>query len=94
MHAESLTTHNRSPLQGFPSTMKKSHIRQRAIVLQVQKGSRFLLSLEDMPEHRIAGYLCGKMQAKRICLVKGDEVDVEISIYDLYRGRIVWRHEI
>lgn len=74
--------------------MKNSHIRQRAIVLQVQKGRRYLLSLEDMPEHLVAGYLCGRMHAKCIRLVRGDAVDVEISIYDLYQGRIVWRHEI
>ena len=73
----------------------RSHIRQRAVVCQIQKGRNYLLSLEDIPgEPRIVGYLCGKMHAKRIRLVRGDEVDVEISIYDLYRGRIVWRHEI
>ena len=73
--------------------MKTSHVRQRAIVLQVQKGGRYQLCLQDMPEYHVVAYLCGKMRAERIRIVRGDEVDVELSVYALDTGRIVWRHD-
>ena len=52
-------------------------IRQRAIVRKT---------------HQVLAHLCGKMRLGRIVLCAGDEVDVELSEYDLHRGRIVWRH--
>lgn len=67
-------------------------IRQKAIVQEVQKGGVFLLHLQDMQEHKITARLCGKMEMRRIKLVEGDLVDVELSPYDLNKGRIMWRH--
>lgn len=68
-------------------------IRQRAIVASVERGGLMLLQLQDLPMHQIVARPCGKMRQQQITLVAGDTVDVEISPYDLYRGRILWRHE-
>ena len=71
---------------------KKERIKHRAIVEDILKGGVFLLCLEEMPEHKIEARLCGKMKIRRIVLIKGDNVDVELSPYDLHKGRIMWRN--
>ena len=69
-----------------------SKIRTLAIVKEVQKGGIFRCSLDDNPDHELIAHLCGKMRRKRIILCVGDLVSVELSEYDLTRGRIMWRH--
>jgi translation initiation factor IF-1 len=43
--------------------------------------------------HSITAYTCGKMRQRRIRVLAGDRVTVEISPYDLTRGRINFRHK-
>lgn len=50
------------------------------------------MELQDTPAHTVKAYLSGKMKIGKISLVVGDDVDIELSKYDLHRGRIVWRH--
>ena len=66
-------------------------IYQRAIVEQVLKGGTFRCHLQDNETHEINAYLCGNMRRNRIVLCAGDEVTVELSPYDLRRGRVIWR---
>lgn len=47
--------------------------------------------MEDK-EHVILGYISGKMRMHYIKLVEGDEVEIEMSPYDLTKGRIVYRY--
>jgi translation initiation factor IF-1 len=42
--------------------------------------------------HETLGYTAGKMRRYRIKILPGDRVNVELSPYDLDRGRIVYRH--
>ena len=70
------------------------NIRQRAIVASIHKGGLMVLKLQDLLSHEILARPCGRMRTQSITLCAGDEVDVEISPYDLHRGRIVWRHEV
>jgi translation initiation factor IF-1 len=42
--------------------------------------------------HETLGYTAGKMRRFRIRILPGDKVRVELSPYDLTRGRIVYRH--
>ena len=42
--------------------------------------------------HETLGYTAGKMRRYRIRILPGDRVKVELSPYDLTRGRIVFRH--
>lgn len=43
--------------------------------------------------HEVLAYTCGKMRKFRIRIVVGDEVRVELSPYDLTRGRITYRYK-
>ena len=52
---------------------------------------RILLDLEGK-EHRVEGHLSGKMRMNYIKIAKGDKVKVEISPYDLDKGRIIYRY--
>jgi translation initiation factor IF-1 len=42
--------------------------------------------------HEVLGHMASKMRRDRIRIVPGDRVRVEVSPYDLNRGRIVYRH--
>jgi len=42
--------------------------------------------------HETLGYTAGKMRRFRIRILPGDKVRIELSPYDLTRGRIVYRH--
>ncbi|RKU10873.1 translation initiation factor IF-1 [Candidatus Poribacteria bacterium] len=69
-------------------------IHQRAIVLQVLKGGTFRCHLRDNENHEVNAYPCGNMRRHRIVLCAGDEVTVELSPYDLERGRVIWRQSV
>ena len=73
------------------SRAKQTSIRQRAIVNEVRKGDIFLCRLVDNPDHKVLAKPCGRMQTQRIIICIGDEVTLEITPYDLTRGRIIWR---
>ena len=72
--------------------MKPVRIRQDAVVIAVLKGGEFRLHLQDDVNHEVLATLGGRMQKSRIGLCIGDEVTVELSPYDLHKGRVVWRH--
>ena len=42
--------------------------------------------------HETLGYTAGKMRRYRIKILPGDRINIELSPYDLSRGRIVYRH--
>ncbi|MGH2739747.1 MAG: translation initiation factor IF-1 [Actinomycetota bacterium] len=50
----------------------------------------FRVDLEN--GHRVLGHISGKMRKHYIRILPGDKVTVELSPYDLTRGRIVYRH--
>lgn len=72
--------------------MKKDLIKAEAEVLSAERGGRFKLKL-TMNDMIITGFLGGSMRKNFIKVVPGDKVDVEISTYDLTKGRIVFRHK-
>ena len=59
-------------------------------VTEALRGGLFRIELEN--GHGTLGYTCGKMRRYRIRVLPGDRVRVELSLYDLTRGRIVLRH--
>jgi translation initiation factor IF-1 len=59
-------------------------------VTEALRGGLFRIELEN--GHATLGYTCGKMRRYRIRVLPGDRVRVELSVYDLNRGRIVHRH--
>jgi translation initiation factor IF-1 len=50
----------------------------------------FRIALEN--GHQTLGYTAGKMRRYRIRMQPGDRITIELSAYDLGRGRIVYRH--
>jgi translation initiation factor IF-1 len=60
-------------------------------VTQVLPNATFRVAMEN--GHLILAYICGKMRKNYIKIVQGDMVDIELSPYDLARGRIVYRHK-
>jgi len=68
----------------------KKAIKIKGVVVEALPDTMFKVKLEN--GHEILAYLCGKMRKNYIRILEGDEVTVEISPYDLTKGRIVYRH--
>lgn len=58
-------------------------------VVEALPGATFIIELEN--GHRVHGYVAGKMRKHYIRLVPGDKVEVELTPYDLTKGRIIFR---
>ena len=59
-------------------------------VVEALRNRMFRILLDN--GHETLGYTAGKMRRYRIKILPGDRVNVELSPYDLSRGRIVYRH--
>ena len=70
--------------------VKKEAIRLQAEVVEAMPNAVFNVELEN--GHRILAHVSGKMRMHYIRILPGDTVTVEMSPYDLNRGRIVLRH--
>ncbi len=66
-------------------------IEMEGTVTEVQRNSRYRVELEN--GHEILAYTAGKMRKFRIRVVAGDKVTIEMSPYDLTKGRINFRHK-
>jgi translation initiation factor IF-1 len=64
-------------------------ITMQGTVKEALPNAQFVVELEN--GHRVIGYLSGKMRKNYIRVALGDVVTVELSPYDLSRGRIVFR---
>lgn len=69
---------------------KQEPIKQDGVVLEALPNAQFRLRLES--GHEILGLLSGKMRMHFIRILPGDKVAVELSPYDLSKGRIVYRY--
>jgi translation initiation factor IF-1 len=70
---------------------KEQKIEMVGKVIEALPGTQFRVELEN--GHEILAYLSGKMRKYYIRILLGDQVRVEISPYDLTRGRIVYRYK-
>ncbi|MCE6091022.1 translation initiation factor IF-1 [Mycoplasmopsis agalactiae] len=70
--------------------MAKDAIKIRAKVKEIYSTDEYLVTLESGQD--IKANISGKMRVNRIRILPGDEVDVELSPYNLQRGRIIYRH--
>lgn len=68
---------------------KEEKIQMEGTVTKALPGTAFLVELET--GHTVTAYLCGKMRMYYIKIIPGDKVLVEISPYDLTKGRIIKR---
>jgi len=69
---------------------KEELIEMRGRVEEVLPDSRFRVKLDN--GHELIAYSGGKMRKHRIRVIAGDDVTLELSPYDLNKGRIVFRH--
>jgi translation initiation factor IF-1 len=69
---------------------KKDAIRLQAKVIEALPNAMFRVELEN--GHKVLAHVSGKMRMNFIRILAGDQVTVEMSPYDLNRGRIVLRH--
>lgn len=61
-------------------------------IIEALPNTTFRVELEN--GHEVLAYLSGKMRKHYIRVLLGDNVRVELSPYDLSRGRIVYRHRV
>lgn len=69
---------------------KEELIEMRGTVDEVLPDSRFRVTLEN--GHQLIAYTGGKMRKFRIRILAGDQVSLEMSPYDLSKGRVTFRH--
>ncbi|MCJ8502931.1 translation initiation factor IF-1 [Desulfatitalea alkaliphila] len=68
---------------------KEEAIRVEGIVLETLPNAMFKVELEN--KHQVLAHISGKMRMHFIKILPGDKVTVELSPYDLSRGRITYR---
>ena len=71
---------------------KQDVIKMKGEVAQNLSNGKFKVELEN--GHEVTASLSGKIRQNYIKIIPGDTVDVELSVYDLTQGRIVFRERI
>ena len=70
---------------------KEDLIEFDGTVLELLPNATFSVELEN--EHKIIAHMAGKMRKNRIRVLAGDKVRVEMTPYDLTKGRITFRYK-
>ncbi len=70
---------------------KQSSIEQDGTIIEALSNAMFRVELEN--EHVIIAHISGKMRMNYIKILPGDRVKVEMSPYDLSKGRITYRYK-
>ncbi len=69
---------------------KEELLEMNGVVDEVLPDSRYRVTLEN--GHTLVAYGAGKMRKNHIRIIMGDKVSLELSPYDLSKGRITFRH--
>ncbi len=75
--------------ENVSSMAKEEPIRLEAVVKEKLPNARFLVTLEN--GHDVLAHISGKMRQHYIRILPGDKVTIEMTPYDLTKGRIVYR---
>lgn len=70
---------------------KQDLIKQDGIITEALSNAMFRVRLEN--DHEIVAHISGKMRMHYIKILPGDKVAVEMSPYDLSKGRITYRYK-
>jgi translation initiation factor IF-1 len=70
---------------------KEEAIEVEGKVIEILPNATFRVELEN--GHRVLAHISGKMRMHYIKIIPGDKVSLEVSPYDLTRGRIVYRDQ-
>lgn len=79
-----------SPEKGIAISEKEQKIEVDGEVVESYKSGMYRIALDN--GHEALGYTAGKMRRYRIKILIGDRIKLELSPYDLTRGRIVYRY--
>ena len=69
---------------------KEDLIEMRGVIDEILPDSRFRVTLDN--GHSLVAYTAGRMRKHHIRILAGDQVSLELSPYDLTKGRITFRH--
>ena len=84
------TWENQKNFKGGVASMSKEDVLEvEGKVLEALPNAMFKVELEN--GHKILAHISGKLRMNYIKILPGDKVKVELSPYDLTRGRITWR---
>jgi translation initiation factor IF-1 len=75
---------------GGSNMAKEELIEMNGVVDEVLPDARYRVTLEN--GHKLVAYSAGKMRKHNIRIIMGDKVSLELSPYDLNKGRITFRH--
>ena len=70
---------------------KEELLQFEGLVTEILPDSRYRVQLDN--GHQLVAYTAGRMKKNRIKTLAGDRVTVEISPYDLEKGRLIFRHK-
>ncbi len=70
---------------------KDEPIEVKGVVIETLPNAMFKVELEN--KHRVLAHISGKMRMHFIKILPGDQVTMELSPYDLTRGRITYREK-
>ena len=71
--------------------VKEESLEFTGVVLELLPNAMFKVKIEN--DHEVLAHTSGKLRKNRIRVLVGDKVDVEMTPYDLTKGRIVYRHK-
>jgi|TARA_B100001013_G_scaffold152609_1_gene90766 translation initiation factor IF-1 len=71
--------------------VKEESLEFTGVVLELLPNAMFKVKLDN--DHEVLAHTSGKLRKNRIRVLVGDKVDVEMTPYDLTKGRIVYRHK-
>ena len=71
--------------------VKEESMEFTGVVLELLPNAMFKVKLEN--DHEVLAHTSGKLRKNRIRVLVGGKVDVEMTQYDLTKGRIVYRHK-
>ena len=70
---------------------KEELLQFEGLVTEILPDARYRVQLEN--GHQLVAYTAGRMKKNRIKTLAGDRVTVELSPYDLEKGRLIFRHK-
>ena len=73
------------------ATKKEDAFEMEGIIQDVLPNTQFIVTLDN--GHQVKAHVSGKIRMNNIRILPGDKVTIELSTYDLTRGRITYRHK-
>jgi translation initiation factor IF-1 len=70
---------------------KQASIEQDGVIVEALSNAMFRVKLKN--DHEVIAHISGKMRMNYIKILPGDKVKLEMSPYDLTKGRIVYRYK-